>query len=182
MGELVNSTYLSLDGVIEHPETWPATGGFGEEGNRIQTELVEASSAVVMGRRTYESFAAVWPTLSGPLAEKMNAMPKYVASTTLTDATWTNTHLIDHNLETTVRQLKADADGGLVQFGFGPVARTLMTAGLVDRLRLWLHPFFIGQGGLRDLLHRDAPEVTFALEDTVALDSGILVLDYRVKS
>ncbi len=182
MGELVNSTYLSLDGVIEHPETWPATGGFGEEGNRIQTELVEQSSAVLMGRRTYESFAAVWPTLSGPLAEKMNAMPKYVVSTTLTDPSWTNTHIIDEDLEARVRQLKAEAEGGLVQFGFGPVARSLMAAGLMDRLRLWLHPFFIGQGGLQDLLHRDAPEARFTLEDTVALESGIVVLDYRVKT
>jgi dihydrofolate reductase len=84
MRELINSTYLSLDGVVEHSETWPATGGFSSEGNKIQTELLLECSAVLIGRRTYESFAHVWPNMAdNPLADKMNAMPKYVASRTL---------------------------------------------------------------------------------------------------
>ncbi|UUZ59070.1 hypothetical protein [Nocardioides sp. B-3] len=65
MSELVNSTYISLDGVIESPQTRPATGGFGEQGNKIQTDLVLASSALIMGRQTYEVMAPVWPTMAG---------------------------------------------------------------------------------------------------------------------
>jgi hypothetical protein len=95
MSELVNSTYISLDGVIESPQTWPATGGFGAEGNKIQADLVLSCSAVIMGRHTYDVMAPVWPTMSGnPLADKMNAMPKYVASSTLADPEWNNTQAV----------------------------------------------------------------------------------------
>lgn len=65
MSELVNSTYISLDGVIENPHRWPATGGFGAEENRIQTDLVLACSALIMGRRTQDGMAPVWPTMAG---------------------------------------------------------------------------------------------------------------------
>jgi len=181
MSELVNSTYLTLDGVIEHPETWPDMGGFGPEGNKIQTDLVLGSSGVIMGRHTYESFAAVWPTMSGsPLADKMNTMPKYVASTTLSAPAWDNTHVIERNLVDAVGRLKADADADIVQFGFGEVTRTLLDAGLLDRLRLWLHPILVGRGGPGDLLYRDGPAARFTLEKATCLESGIVVLDYRV--
>lgn len=182
MADLINSTYLSLDGVIEHPETWPATGGFGAEGNRIQTELVLGCSAVILGRRTYESFAAVWPTMSGnELAEKMNAMPKYVASSTLSEPAWNNTHVIEGDLVETVGRLKRESEGDLVQFGFGDVSRTLLSAGLIDRLRLWLHPFFVGRGGPDGLLYRDVPVTEFELDSSTALESGIVILDYHVR-
>lgn len=181
MADLVNSTYVSLDGVIEHPETWPSLGGFGAEGNRIQTDLVLACSSVVMGRHTYDGFAGVWPTMSGnDLADKMNAMPKYVASRTLTDPTWSNTHVIEGDVVETVRRLKQDSDGDIVQFGFGAVARTLLAAGLIDRLRLWLHPFIIGHGGPGDLMYGETPTTEFDLEQATSLESGIVVVDYRL--
>jgi dihydrofolate reductase len=179
--DIINSTYITLDGVIEHPETWPAMGGFGPDGNKIQTELVLGCSAMLMGRRTYESFATVWPTMSGdPLAEKMNSMPKYVASTTLRDPTWNNTHVIDGDLATSVERLKAESDGDIVQFGFGDVTRTLLAARLVDRLRLWLHPLIIGRHNPDDVLYSDAPTTRLNLDTTTPLDSGIVVLDYRI--
>lgn len=182
MADLINSTYITLDGVIEHPETWPETGGFGVEGNRIQTDLVLGCSAVLMGRRTYESFAGVWPTLEGnELADKMNAMPKYVASSTLTEPEWNNTHVIEGDLVETVERLKRESDGDIVQFGFGDVSGALVSAGLIDRLRLWLHPFFIGRGGPTDLLYRELPVTEFDLESAVPLASGIVILDYRVR-
>jgi dihydrofolate reductase len=181
MSELINSTYITLDGAIEHPETWPAMGGFGPEGNKIQTDLVLACSAVLMGRRTYESFAAVWATMSGnPLAEKMNSMPKYVASTTLRDPAWNNSHVIEGDLATAVERLKAESDGDIVQFGFGDVTRTLLAGGLLDRLRLWLHPVLIGRGGLDDLLYGEVPTTRFTLDKATPLDSGIVILDYHV--
>jgi dihydrofolate reductase len=182
MREIVNSTYISLDGVIEKPETWPATGGFGPKGNQIQTDLVLACSAVLMGRRTYESFSEVWPTMSGnPLADKMNAMPKYVASTTLQDPAWNNTHVIKGDLAAEVKKLKEEPGGDIVQFGFGQVSHTLLASGLLDRLRLWVHPFLLGRGGAQDLLYRDTPETHVTLVDATALESGIVILDYRIR-
>ncbi len=182
MSELVNSTYISLDGIIESPQTWPDTGGFGEEGNKIQTDLVLSCSSVVMGRHTYDVMAPVWPTLAGnPLADKMNAMPKYVASTTLTSPEWNNTHVIDGDLVAAIKRLKEESEGDIVQFGVGQVTHALMAAGLLDRLRLWLHPFFIGRGGPDDLLYRDTLATQFDLEQATALESGIVVLDYRIR-
>lgn len=182
MREIVNSTYLSLDGVVEKPETWPATGGFGTEGNKIQADLLLTCSALLMGRHTYDGFAAVWPTMSGNiLADKMNAMPKYVASSTLTDPVWNNTHVINGDLVAEVKQLKEESGGDIVQFGFGQVSHALMAAGLLDRLRLWVHPFVIGRGGPHDLLYRDAPVTEFNLVDAITLESGIVILDYRIR-
>ncbi len=180
MAEIINSTYITLDGVIEHPEDWPDMGGFGAEGNRIQTDLVLGCSAVIMGRRTYESFAPVWPTLMGnPLGDKMNEMPKYVASTTLEAPSWNNTHVIKGDLVEFATRLRAEAEGDVVQFGFGPITQTLLDAGLVDRFRLWLHPVLMGTGGAQDLLYRERPTTRWALEKCRPLESGIVVLDYR---
>lgn len=182
MGDLINSTYISLDGVIEKPQNWPATGGFGAKGNQIQTEMVLSCSAILMGRRTYQSFAEVWPTLSGdPLVDRMNAMPKYVASGTLTDPAWNNTRVITGDLVTEVAALKDGVDDAIVQFGFGPTTHLLMAAGLLDRLRLWIHPFIIGSGAPEDLLYRDAAITQFELTGSTTLDSGIVVLDYRTR-
>lgn len=139
MREIVNSTYISLDGVVEHPETWPGLGGFSDEGNKVQSELLVSCSAALMGRRTYESFAEVWPNLTGDAAEKMNSMPKYVASTSLKDPAWNNTHVISGDLVAEVRKLKEESGGDIVQYGVGPVTRALIAAGLLDRLRLWIH-------------------------------------------
>jgi dihydrofolate reductase len=180
MREIINSTYISLDGTIERPETWPAPGGFEDDGSRIQTDLVRSCSAALMGRRTYEAFAPVWPTLSGnELADKMNDMPKYVASSTLTEPAWNNTRVIDGDLVEAVTRLKTERGGDIVQFGFGDVSRTLMSAGLLDRLRLWVHPFFVGSGGPKDLIYRDVPLTMFDFEKVTTLGSGIVILDYR---
>jgi dihydrofolate reductase len=181
MRELINSTYITLDGVVEHPETWPATGSFSSRGNDIQTELLRTCSALLMGRHTYDGFADVWPNVSGDLADMMNAMPKYVASTTLTDAAWNNTHIIKDDLVAEVEQLKEEAGGDIIQYGFGQVSHALMAAGLLDRLRLWVHPFFVGHGGPGDLLYADTSITQFDLVDTTTLESGVVILDYRTR-
>jgi dihydrofolate reductase len=182
MREIVNSTYVNLDGVVEAPQTWPTLDSFSGGGNKIQTELILNCSAILMGRRTYDVFAPVWPTMSGNvLADQMNGLPKYVASGTLTDPAWNNTHVIKGDLVAEIRELKgAPGDGDIVQFGFGQVTRTMMAAGLLDRLRLWVHPFFVGRGGPQDLLYREAPVALFDLVDTTTLESGIVILDYRI--
>lgn len=182
MREIVNSTYITLDGIVEHPETWPGLGGFSDEGNKVHSELIQSCSTVLMGRRTYESFAGVWPTMSGDIADKMNSMPKYVASTTLTNPAWNNTHVIQGELVAAVEQLKEEPGDDIIQYGFGPITRTLITAGLLDRLRLWIHPFFVGHGGTQDLLYRDTGVTQFNLVNTATLSSGIVILDYRIRA
>ncbi len=182
MTELINSTFITLDGVIEDPQTWPDLGGFGPEGNKIQTDLVLSASAVLMGRRTYETFVKVWPGMSGnPFADKMNAMPKYVASNTLTDPEWNNTHVINGDLVAEVKRLKEQLDGDIIQFGFGSVSHLLMAAGLMDRLRLWVHPLVVGGGGPEDLMYREATLTRFDLIEATTLKSGIVILDYRIR-
>ncbi|MFE0156068.1 dihydrofolate reductase family protein [Nonomuraea sp. NPDC059007] len=176
MGYLVNSTYITLDGVIGDPQDWPSTGDDGGASEKIQTDLLLASDALLMGRRTYEVFAATWPERSGDTySDHINAMPKYVASTTLTAPTWTGTGVLAERAAERVAALK---DGGarLVQYGFGSFSRALLEHGLIDEVRLWLHPFLIGSG---DLLHHKGLTASFALADTSVLPSGLVVLTYR---
>jgi dihydrofolate reductase len=95
MRKIINSTYVSLDGVIERPHEWPSVGGRGSKGDEIQTELLLSCDALLMGRRTYEGFAPIWPTRSGdPGSDHINAMAKYVVSSTLTAPKWNNTSVI----------------------------------------------------------------------------------------
>lgn len=180
MRTLVNSTYVTLDGVIHNPQDWPALGGFSDQGNQVQSELLERCDAVLMGRHTYDGFAPVWSARSGdPVSDRMNALPKYVVSTTLTDPKWHNTTVIDHDPIEAVRDLKEQPGGAVVQYGFGRLSHELMAAGLLDELRLWVHPSFVGGGNADDLLYRTGSSASFELTDTTTLDNGIVILAYR---
>jgi dihydrofolate reductase len=183
MRKIVNSTYISLDGVIEQPHTWPSTGPDDPAATTIQTELLLASDALLMGRRTYEGFAPVWPTRSGdPLSDHINAMPKYVVSSTLSDPEWHNTTVISGDPIEEVGRMKAQPGGHMVQYGFGRLSHALMAHGLLDELRLWVHPLFVGGGGLDALIYRDGSAARFELRDTTPLRSGTVVLTYEVAS
>lgn len=183
MRKIVNSTYVTLDGVIQNPQNWPYLGSFNDEGNRVQSELLEQCDAVLMGRHTYEIFTPVWASRSGdPLSDRMNALPKYVVSTTLTDPQWNNTIVVDRDPIQAIRDLKDQPGADIVQYGFGPLAHELMTAGLLDELHLWVHPFFVGTGTSDDLLYRAGSSGTFELAGSTTLSSGIVVLTYRVSS
>lgn len=180
MHAIVNSTYISLDGVIQDPQDWPSLGSFNDEGNQIQAELLERCDAVLMGRDTYESFAPVWSARSGdPTSDRMNALPKYVVSTTLVDPTWHNTSVISHDPIETIRDLKQQDGSKIVQYGFGRLSRTLLEAGLLDELRLWVHPFFLGTGSADSTLHRAGMTGMFELVDTTRLTSGVVILSYQ---
>ena len=146
MRRIINSTYISLDGVIEGPHLWPSLGRPGDErADQIQTELLLSCDAVLMGRRTYDGFAPVWQTRSGdPYSDRINTMPKYVVSTTLKDPEWNNTRVIDRDVAAEIERLKAAPGNDIVQYGFGAVSTLLMEHGLLDELRLWFHPLFVG--------------------------------------
>jgi dihydrofolate reductase len=181
MAKIVNSTYITLDGVIEGPHLWPSLDRPGDErAFQIQTDLLLSCDAVLMGRRTYEGFAPVWPTRSGdPYSDHINTMPKYVVSSTLTDPDWSNTRVIDGDVEARIRQLKEESAKDIVQYGFGPLSRLLLEHGLLDELHLWVHPLILGRGSPGDLLFGPAPAVGFHLSDTTALSDGIVILSYR---
>ena len=177
---IINSTYVTLDGVIQDPQDWPSLGSFSDAGAQVQTELLAQCDAVLMGRRTYDGFAPVWSARSGdPFSDRMNALPKYVVSTTLTDPDWHNTTVIAGDPVDAVRTLKRQPGADIVQYGFGPVSHAIMAAGLLDELRLWVHPFFVGTGTADGLLHRTGSSGRFDLVDAMRLDSGIVILTYR---
>ena len=180
MRRIVNSTYVTLDGVIQNPQDWPSLGSFSDDGNRVQAELLERCDAVLMGRHTYDGFAPVWSARSGdPLSDRMNTLRKYVVSTTLTAPEWHNTTVIDHDPIEAIRGLTRQPGADIVQYGFGPLSHALMTAGLLDELRLWVHPFFLGTGTAGDLLHRAGSFGRFEFADSTRLDSGVVILTYR---
>jgi dihydrofolate reductase len=179
MSRIVNSTYITLDGAVENPQNWPS-GRHQDDGRaqEIQTELLLGSETVLMGRRTYEGFAPVWSAQSGdPYSDKINAMEKLVASTTLADPEWNNTTVVGEGLVEEIGRRK-ESGGDLVQYGFGPVTRLLLEAGLLDELRLWVHPLMVGAGEPSDLLFRDGAAAQFELTDVTRLASGIVILAY----
>lgn len=181
MRNVINSTYVTLDGVIEGPHMWPSLGRPSDErAGQIQTDLLLSCDALLMGRRTYDGFAPIWPTRSGdPYSDHINAMPKHVVSTTLKDPEWKNTHVIGRDVVAEITRLKHADGGDIVQYGLGAVSRLLLEEGLLDELRLWVHPLILGHGSASDLLFGAAPAVGFHLTDTRTLSDGIVVLSYR---
>lgn len=181
MRKIINSTYITLDGVIEGPHLWPSFGDARDKRfDEIQTELALACDAVLMGRRTYDVFAQAWPTRSGDaVSDQMNSMAKYVVSTTLQDPEWANTQVIDGDVVAELTRLKEAPGKDIVQYGFGPVSRLLLEHGLLDELRLWVYPLILGTGSPSDLLFGEAPAVGFELADATTLSNGVVVLSYQ---
>ena len=179
MRKIINSTYISLDGVVDRPHEWPSVGDRGSKGDEIQTELLLGCDALVMGRRTYEGFAPVWPTRSDPYSDHINSMPKYVVSSTLTDPEWTNTTVISGDPVTEIKRLKEAPGKDIVQYGFGQLSYAMLRHGLLDELRLWVHPLFVGSAAPSELLYRDGAGAHFDLVDTISLQNGVVILSYR---
>jgi dihydrofolate reductase len=181
MRKIINSTYITVDGVIEGPHLWPSLGRPSDERfGRIQSQLLESTDALLMGRRTYEGFAPVWPTRAGdPDADHINSMPKYVVSTTLKDPAWNNTHVIEGDVAAEITRLKQAPGKNIVQYGFGDVTRLLLEHGLLDELRLWVNPLILGSGSPSDLLFGAVPATAFELTDTTTLSDGTVIVSYE---
>ena len=181
MRKIINSTYISIDGVVEGPHLWPSLGRPSDERfGQMQTELALSCDAFLMGRRTYEGFAPVWPTRSGdPVSDQINSLPKYVVSTTLKDPEWHNTHVLAGDVVAELTRLKQAPGKHIVQYGFGAVSRLLLEHGLLDELRLWVHPLIVGTGREHELPFGDLPAVGFELAGSTALSNGTIGLEYR---
>jgi dihydrofolate reductase len=180
MRKIINSTYVTLDGVIENPQLWPSFGRAGDDrAGQIQSDLLASCDALLMGRHTYDGFAPVWPTRSGdPVADHINAVPKYVVSTTLRNPSWHNTQVIAGDVAGEIGRLKEAPGKDIVQYGFGTVTRLLLAHGLLDELRLWVHPLILGASEPGDLLFAPGSAVGFDLADVTTLDDGIVILSY----
>jgi dihydrofolate reductase len=181
MRKLINSTYMTLDGVVENPHLWPGLpAGAAEEHDEIQTRLIEACDIVTMGRRTYDVFAPAWSARGGdPYSDRINTMRKVVASTTLTDPTWNNTEVVADDLVGRIDALKAQDGGDIVQYGFGAVSEQLVDAGLLDEIHLWIYPQFV-RAAAGDVLLRPDLTATFDLDETQTLSNDIVVLRYSI--
>ena len=177
--KIINSTYITLDGVIQNPQDWPSLGTYDDAGITAQIELLEQCDAVLMGRHTYDVFAPAWSARSGDaLSDRMNALPKYVVSSTLTDPQWNNTIVMENEPIGALGRMKQGPGANIVQYGFGALSRALMAQGLLDELRLWVHPFILGTGNPDDLLYRAGSSGTFTLADSNVLPNGIVILTF----
>jgi dihydrofolate reductase len=174
MRKLVESTFVTLDGVISSPQDW-SPPYWDEEHEAYASKLLFGADALLLGRATFESFAEAWPQRSGSdYIDRINAMPKYVASRTLTDATW-NATVIDGDVAEEVGRLKEEPGEAILKFGTGELDRTLLAHGLIDELHFWVFPVLAGAG---DRLI-DGIEVThLQLVETTRFGSGIVVLVY----
>ncbi len=144
---LVATEYVSLDGIFDEPGKW-SFPFFNEEASNFKYAELQAADAQLLGRRTYEGFAAAWPAMegTGDFGEKMNSMPKYVISSTLTNPTWTNTQVLNGDAATEVARLKAQPGRDLLLAGSGQLFNALLRSGLIDVCRLMVHPIVIGEG------------------------------------
>lgn len=177
MRKLVESTFVSLDGVISSPEEWSPPYWDDEHAQYAQGLLFD-SDALLLGRETYEGFAEAWPSRpGGDYVDRINGLPKYVASTTLQQTEW-NATLIRGDVAEEVAKLKQEEGQSILKFGTGELDRTLMQHNLVDEFHFWLFPVVAGSG--QRLL--DGIDTThLKLLDTTRFNSGIVVLAYGPK-
>jgi dihydrofolate reductase len=185
--KVVVSEFLTLDGVMESPggEFHPdGKGGwtfpfFNDEAGMFKFEELLAGDALLLGRVTYQHFAAAWPSMTDEagFADRMNSLPKYVVSTTLKEPLEWNATVVAGDLTEEVTKLKAGGDGDLLVFGSRDLVHTLLGRGLIDEFRLLVFPVVLGSG-LR-LFREGGPSVELRLFETKIFSSGIVVLSYE---
>jgi len=154
MGKLVVAEFVSVDGVFEDPGGaegyehggWTFEYDRGEDGDAFKLNEVMEAQVQLLGRVTYEGFAAAWPSREGPFADKLNNDPKYVVSTTIEDPEWENTKVISGNVVEEISTLKDETEGLILVAGSGTLVQTLLEANLVDELRLMVFPTILGRG------------------------------------
>ena len=174
MRKLIESTLVSLDGVIESPDRWAP---FDHEASQLAMRDLDNYDAFVMGREGYERLRALWAPVTGnPYIEKISAMPKYVASQSLTEVTW-NATLLGPEVAGAIEQLKAQPGKDLIKYGTSRLDATLLGAHLVDELRLWIMPVVVGTGQ-RLFEGIDASSLHPQLADVRKLEGGSVILTY----
>ncbi len=187
MGKIVISENVTLDGVIQDPtgdEGFRLGGWFGQVGNKereawAKVELGEAlgAEALLLGRRSYEFFAARWPSRSGKWADRLNSLPKYVVSSTLEDPDWNNSTVLKGDVVNAVSKLRQKVNGDIVIYASFQLVHTLLEHDLVDELRLVIYPFVLGAG--ESLFVETSAKKPMRLVDTRAVGDGLAFLAYQ---
>jgi dihydrofolate reductase len=187
MGKIIISENVTLDGVVQDPtgdEGFEVGGWFGQVGNKdreewAKVELDEAlgADALLLGRRTYEFFAARWPSRSGPWADRLNSLPKYVVSATLQDPNWNNSTVLTGDVVDAVSTLSRKVNGDIVVYASFQLVHTLMEHDLVDELRLMIYPFVLGAG--ERLFGETMRKKHLRLVDTSTVGDGLAFLTYQ---
>jgi len=173
MRKLIEATLVSLDGVIESPERWAI---FDDEASELSMQELDNYDAFVMGRVTYERFRDNWGAGGNPYVDRIGAMPKYVASRSLDDVTW-NAALLGPDIVTAIQDLKAQPGKDLIKYGTSRLDATLLGAGLVDELRVWIMPVVVGSGQ-RIFEDVEPSSLSLNLTDVRRLHNGSVVLTY----
>jgi dihydrofolate reductase len=176
MRKLVESTFMTLDGVIDSPQNWSPLY-WDDEHAAYATKLLSTSDALLLGRKTYEGFVEAWPSREGDFADRINAMPKHVASRTLKETTW-NATILEGDVGEAVAALKAEPGEDILKYGTGELDRVLIENRLLDEFHVWVFPVLAG-GGQRLI---DGIDVThLELLDVDRFASGIVVHVYGPK-
>jgi dihydrofolate reductase len=184
MGRIVVTEFLSVDGVMEAPggedfkyKGWSFEFDRGEEGDKFKLDEALDSEALLLGRVTYEGFAAAWPSRDGEFADKFNSMPKYVVSSTLEDPEWNNTSVLKGDVADEVTKLKRELDGDIYVHGSCQLAQTLIENDLVDELHLMVFPVVLGTG--KRLFGETSDKKPLQLVDSKMVGDGITILTYQ---
>jgi dihydrofolate reductase len=186
MGKIVVSDNVSLDGVVQDPA---GDEGFSRGGwvglikdrpgiNKLTLDEALGAEAQLMGRRTYDWFAARWPSRTGALADRLNSMPKYVVSSTLEDPAWNNSTVLKGDVINEVSKLKQELDGDIVVPASFQLVRALLEHDLVDELRLKLYPVVLGAG--TRLFGETSDKKPMRLVDTQTVDGDVAFLTYQL--
>jgi dihydrofolate reductase len=185
VGRIVVTEFVSLDGVMEAPGGgedfrhggWSFEISRGEEGDKFKLDETMASEALLLGRVTYEGFAAAWPPREGEFADKFNTMPKYVVSSTLEEPEWNNTTVLKGDVGEQVANLKREHDGDIVVHGSARLVQALLERDLVDELRLMVFPVVLGSG--KRVFGETSDKKPLRLVDSKMVGDGVAILVYE---
>jgi dihydrofolate reductase len=185
MGRIVVTEFLSLDGVMEDPGGsedfrhggWTFEISTGDEGMQFKVDETMQSDAMLLGRVTYEGFAEAWPGRDGEFADRFNAMPKYVVSSTLRDPEWTNTTALGGDLDAAVQRVRDENDGDVVVHGSAQLVQGLLAGDHVDELRLMVFPVVLGTG--KRLFGETSDKKPLRLKSSTVVGDGVAILVYE---
>ena len=185
MGRIVVTEFVSLDGVMEAPgggedfkhAGWTFKIDRGHEGDQFKLDETRDAEALLLGRVTYEGFAAAWPSMKGEFADKFNSMPKYVVSSTLKKAEWNNSTVLRGDVVKEVSALRQRLVGDIVVHGSAQLVQTLIDHDLIDEVRLMVFPVILGVG--KRLFGNTADKKPLRLIDSKTVGNGIAILIYE---
>lgn len=187
MGRIVVTEFVSLDGVMEDPGGaegyehggWSFQVSRGDEGDKFKLDELVDAEAQLLGRVTYQGFAKAWPSITDEagFAAKMNSMPKYVVSSTLTNPEWQNTTVLSGDVAEEVSNLKQEVDGNILVAGSAQLVQALIDHDLVDELRLMIYPVVLGSG--KRLFGTTSDKKALRLADSKVVGDGVQILVYE---